>query len=209
MRQNQVDPEFVASNNNSDPGSPTINEERSESLIEHSSLSISIASLFPPYIVQNPTKHLKCHSSHQPGPVFPLPFPPHLRMSLIDQQQNFPFCHSSHQPCLTLSQNLTKPLHDYLIPYFNLPTSQEDPVVNLPSTHSPAKCPASPILSLEVIASAEEETRKKKKVGGKSFLPSFWDDADATALKAYEALFVNDLSPLMPKSSSKVMSSHI
>nr|POF23820.1 hypothetical protein CFP56_68450 [Quercus suber] len=67
MRQNQVDPEFVASNNNSDPGSPTINEERSESLIEHSSLSISIASLFPPYIVQNPTKHLKCHSSHQPG----------------------------------------------------------------------------------------------------------------------------------------------
>ncbi|KAL0008929.1 hypothetical protein SO802_010431 [Lithocarpus litseifolius] len=57
--------------------------------------------------------------------------------------------------------------------------------------------------------SAGEEVRKKKKVGGKSFLPTFWDDADATTLKAYEALSVDDLSPLMAKLSSEVMSSHI
>ena len=58
-------------------------------------------------------------------------------------------------------------------------------------------------------ASAGEETKKKKKVGGKSFLPSFWDNVDAAALKAYEVLSVDDLNPLMVKSSSKVMSSHI
>jgi len=55
----------------------------------------------------------------------------------------------------------------------------------------------------------EREIRKKKKVGGKYFLPTFWDDADAIALKAHEALSVDDLGPLMAKSSSKVMSSHI
>ena len=77
------------------------------------------------------------------------------------------------------------------------------------SAHSLAKRPASPTLSLEVIASAGEETKKKKKVAGKSFLPSFWDDADAAALKAHEALSVDDLSSLMAKSSSEVMSSHL
>ena len=45
-------------------------------------------------------------------------------------------------------------------------------VTPLPA-HSQAKHPASPILSLEVIASAGEKARKKKKVGGKSFLPTF------------------------------------
>ena len=78
-----------------------------------------------------------------------------------------------------------------------------------PFAHSLAKRPASPTSSLEVIASGGEETKKKKKVAGKSFLPSFWDDADAAALKAHEALSVDDLSPLMAKSSSEVMSSHI
>ena len=77
------------------------------------------------------------------------------------------------------------------------------------SAHSLAKHLASPISSLEVIASAGEEARKKKKVGGKSFLPTFWDDIDVAALKAHEVLSVDDLSPLMEKSSSKVMSSHI
>ena len=77
------------------------------------------------------------------------------------------------------------------------------------SAHSLAKRLASPISSLEVIASAGEEARKKKKVGGKSFLPTFWDDVDVGALKAHEALSVNDLSPLMEKSSNEVMSSHI
>ena len=87
--------------------------------------------------------------------------------------------------------------------------SKEDPVVIPSPAHSPPKCPASPTSSLEVIASAREEARKKKKVGGKSFLPIVWDDDDAAALKAHEALSMDDLSPLMAKSSSKVMSSHI
>ena len=87
--------------------------------------------------------------------------------------------------------------------------SKEDLVITPSFAHSLAKRLASPISSLEVIASAGEEARKKKKVGGKSFLPTFWDDVDVGALKAHEALFVDDLSPLMEKSSSEVMSSHI
>ena len=74
------------------------------------------------------------------------------------------------------------------------------------SAHSLAKRPTS---SLEVIASTGEETKKKKKVGGKPFLPSFWDNADATTLKAHEVLSMDDLNPLMVKLSNKVMSSHI
>ena len=72
-----------------------------------------------------------------------------------------------------------------------------------------AKRLASPTSSLEVIASGGEEVRKKKKAGGKSFLPTFWDDADVAALKAYKVLSADDLSPLMVKSSSEMMSSHI
>ena len=72
-----------------------------------------------------------------------------------------------------------------------------------------AKRPASPTSSLVMIAFGGEEIRKKKKSGGKSFLPTFWDDADAIALKAHEAFSVDDLSPLMAKSSSEVMSSHV
>ena len=60
-----------------------------------------------------------------------------------------------------------------------------------------------------MIAFGGEEIRKKKKSGGKSFLPTFWDDANAIALKAHEAFSVDDLSPLMAKSSSEVMSSHV
>ena len=82
-------------------------------------------------------------------------------------------------------------------------------MVTPPPAHSPAKCLASPTSSLEVIAFGGEEARKKKKVGGKSFLPTFWDGADAATLKAHEALFMDDLSPLMAKSSSEVMLSHI
>nr|POE53921.1 hypothetical protein CFP56_43386 [Quercus suber] len=52
-----------------------------------------------------------------------------------------------------------------------------------------------------------EEARKKKKVSSKSFLPSFWNDADTAALKAHEALSVDDLS--REKLSSEVMSSPI
>ena len=87
--------------------------------------------------------------------------------------------------------------------------SKKEHVITPSPTHLPAKCLASPTSSLKVIASAGEEARKKKKVGGKSFLPTFWDDADTAALKAHEVLSVNDLSPLIVKSSNEVMSSHI
>ena len=87
--------------------------------------------------------------------------------------------------------------------------SKDDPAVTPPFAHSPAKRPTSPTSSLEVIAFDGEEIKKKKKVGGKPFLHSFWDDVGVAALKAYEALSMDDLNPLMAKSSSEVMSSHI
>ena len=87
--------------------------------------------------------------------------------------------------------------------------SKKEPVVTPPPAHSLAKRSASPTSSLEMIVSFGEEVKKKKKVGGKSFLPTFWDDVDVAALKAHEALYVDDLSPLMAKSSSEVMLSHI
>ena len=51
--------------------------------------------------------------------------------------------------------------------------SKKDLVTTIPLAHSPAKHPASPTLSLEMIAFGGEEIRKKKKAGGKSFLPNF------------------------------------
>ena len=86
---------------------------------------------------------------------------------------------------------------------------KKDPVITPSPTHSPTKHPASPTSSLEMIVSGGREIRKKKKDSGKSFLPTFWDDADATALKVHEALSVDDLGHLIAKSSSEVMSSHI
>ena len=77
------------------------------------------------------------------------------------------------------------------------------PVVTPPSAHSIAKCPPSPTSSLEVIVSSEGGARRK------SVSKSFWDDADAVALKVHEALSMDDLNPLMVKSSSDVMSSYI
>ena len=86
---------------------------------------------------------------------------------------------------------------------------KKDPIITPSPTHSPAMRPASPTSSLEMIVSGGEEIRKKKKASGKSFLPTFYDDADAAALKAHEALSMDDLGPLMAKSPSEVMSSHI
>ena len=87
--------------------------------------------------------------------------------------------------------------------------SKKDSVTIIPPAHSPAKHPASPTSSLEMIAISGEEIRKKKKASGKSFLSTFWDDTDVAALKTHEALFVDDLRPLMAKSFGEVMSSHI
>ena len=82
-------------------------------------------------------------------------------------------------------------------------------MATIPLAHSPAKRPTSPTSSLEMISSGGEEIKKKKRASGKSFLPTFWDDANTVALKAHEMLSVHDLSPLMVKSSGEVMSSHI
>nr|POF01935.1 hypothetical protein CFP56_06388 [Quercus suber] len=83
--------------------------------------------------------------------------------------------------------------------------SKKDPVTTLPPTHSSAKHPAFPTLSLEMTASSGEEIRKKKKASGKSFLLTFWDDVDVAALKAHETLSMDDLSPLMAKSSCEAL----
>ena len=77
------------------------------------------------------------------------------------------------------------------------------PVVTPPFAHSPVKRPPSPTSSLKVIVSSEGGA------GRKSVSKSFWDDTDAVALKAYEALSMDDHNPLMVKLSSDVMSSHI
>ena len=87
--------------------------------------------------------------------------------------------------------------------------SKKDLATTIPTAHSPVKCPTSPSSSLEMIAFGGEEIRKKKKAGGKSFLPTFWDDTNAATLKDHEALLVDDLSPLIAKPSSEVMLSHI
>ena len=87
---------------------------------------------------------------------------------------------------------------------------KKDPIITPSPTHSPAMRPASPTSSLEMIVSGGKELRKKKKAGGKSFLPTFWDDIDTAALKAQEALSVDDLSPLMAdRKSTRLNSSHV
>ena len=50
---------------------------------------------------------------------------------------------------------------------------KKDPMITPSPTHSLSKHLASPTLSLEMIVSGGEEIRKKKKAGGKSFLPTF------------------------------------
>ena len=87
--------------------------------------------------------------------------------------------------------------------------SKKDLATTIPTAHSPIKHLAFPTSSLEMIAFSGEEIRKKKKAGGKSFLPTFWDDTNAATLKDHEALLVDDLSPLIAKPSSEVMLSHI
>ena len=87
--------------------------------------------------------------------------------------------------------------------------SKKDSVTKIPLACLPAKCLASPTSSLEMIAYGREEIKKKKRASGKSFLPTFWNDADTAALRAHKVLSVDDLSPLMAKSSSEVMLSHM
>nr|POE69869.1 hypothetical protein CFP56_29453 [Quercus suber] len=83
--------------------------------------------------------------------------------------------------------------------------SKKESVTSVPPSHLPVKRPTSPTSSLEMVAFGGEEIKKKKKASGKSFLPTFWDDADVAALKAHKALFVDDLNPLMAKSSGEAL----
>ena len=86
-------------------------------------------------------------------------------------------------------------------------TPSDVPMVTPPSTHSPSKHPPFPTSSLEVLVSSKRGARGKSVC--KPFPPTFWDNADVAALKVHEALSVDDLNPLMSKSSGDVMSSHI
>ena len=86
-------------------------------------------------------------------------------------------------------------------------TPSDVPTVTPPCTYSPSKHPPFPTSSLEVLVSSKRGARGKSVC--KPFPPTFWDNADAAALKVHEALSVDDLNPLMSKSSGDVMSSHI
>ena len=86
-------------------------------------------------------------------------------------------------------------------------TPSDVPTVTPPCTYSPSKHPPFPTSSLEVLVSSKRGARGKSVC--KPFPPTFWDNADVAALKVHEALSVDDLNPLMSKSSGDVMSSHI
>ena len=64
-----------------------------------------------------------------------------------------------------------------------------------------------PTSSLELIVSLDGGS--KVKATGKASTASFWEDAGTTAQKAYDAISVKELEPLMGKTSSKLMSSHV
>ena len=82
-------------------------------------------------------------------------------------------------------------------------TPSEVLMLTSPSACSPYKCPPSLTLSLEVMVSSEGGARGKSVC--KLFPLTFWNDVDAAALKAHEALSVDDQNPLMSKSSGDVM----
>ena len=49
----------------------------------------------------------------------------------------------------------------------------------------------------------------KAKATSKVLIASFWEDTGTTTQKAHDAIFVEDLEPLMGKPPSELMSSHI
>ena len=67
------------------------------------------------------------------------------------------------------------------------------------------QCPSSPTSSVEIIIDDAPKLKWKDKVSK----GSFWDDAGAAALKAQEAISVDDFTPLGARSSHKLMSSHV
>ena len=76
---------------------------------------------------------------------------------------------------------------------------KDDPMVTSPIAKSVSQCPASPTSSLELIASTYDGSKAKGK--DKAPTGSFWDDVRAAILKVYEAISVEELSPLGVKPS--------
>lgn len=76
-----------------------------------------------------------------------------------------------------------------------------------PIAKSVPQCPTSPTPSLELIASTNSGSKSKSK--NKAPPGSFWDDVGVAMLKAYKAIFVDNLSPLGVKPSHKLISSHV
>jgi len=60
---------------------------------------------------------------------------------------------------------------------------------------------------LELITPSNDGSKAKGQ--GKAPMGSFWEDAGATVLKAYEAISIDDLSPLGVRPSHELMSSHV
>ena len=83
----------------------------------------------------------------------------------------------------------------------------EDPMVTSPVTQPTFQHLASPITSLEIITPTGEVTRGRGQ--DQVVVGTFWDDVDCVVTKAHDAIFVEDLKPLMTKLSTKLVSSHV
>ena len=85
--------------------------------------------------------------------------------------------------------------------------SKGDIVVASPVTQLVLQRPTSPTLSLELIAPFDEVVKTQRR--DKVVLDTFWDNVDAAVLKAHNAISVEDLKPLVTRTSQQLMSSHV
>ena len=89
----------------------------------------------------------------------------------------------------------------------DMETPKDDPMLTLLIAKSIPQRLTSPTSSLELIASIDGGSKPKGKY--KAFMSSFWDDVGVAVLKAHEAIFVDDLSPLGVRPSHELMSSYV
>lgn len=89
----------------------------------------------------------------------------------------------------------------------NKPSKGEDPRVTSSTVLPTLRHPASPTSSLEMITPTDEVARSKG--GDRAVVGTFWDDADYVMTKAYNAISIKDLKPLMTKPLNELMLSHI
>lgn len=89
----------------------------------------------------------------------------------------------------------------------DMETPKDDPMLTSLIAKSIPQCSTSPTSSLELIASIDGGSKPKGKY--KAFMSSFWDDVGVVVLKAHEAIFVDDLSPLGVRPSHELMSSYV